>query len=325
MRDVQWAIQRLKVQALRLRVSHPVQKAPRSPNVEPLPGMRPRMVTRVPSFAARACALGSGFLVACGSSPSPVLEPGDARAPDATLTDARADVAIPDPQFNDAGAPDSADGAACNVINIGILGNPGSNSSSNFQVWLTKAGTTVQRILTSASDPLTAPSLAPFNVIVLDHLPRPYTASEGAMVKAFVEAGGGLISMTGYNNTAADWYANPLIGTLGVNYSGPLIDGPVVAFVPHPITVGMSSVTFLGGYAVTTTGASNNQRTPVASLPGGNVAFAIQASAGRAFVWGDEWIEFDSEWNTLPQIKSFWVNIFGWVSPSGCPLVPPPN
>ncbi len=266
-------------------------------------------------------------LAACGtahdSSPAPLPdatpEAGPAANPDAS------DASNTDPAFVDAGGADAADAAACNVINIGILGNPGANASSNFQQWLTKAGTTVQRIQTTANDPLTAQSLAPFNVIVLDHLPRAYGPAEAAVVKAFVEAGGGLVSMTGYVNNNADWYANPLIATLGVNYSGALIDGPVTAFVPHPITQGLTSVTFLGGYAVTTTGASNNTRTPIASLPEGNIAFAVQASAGRAFVWGDEWIEFDSEWNTIPEIKSLWVNIFGWVAPSGCPLVPPPN
>jgi len=39
-------------------------------------------------------------------------------------------------------------------------------------------------------------------------------------------------------------------------------------------------------------------------------------------VWGDEWIEFDSEWTTLPRIKQFWVNIFAWVAPRGCALQP---
>jgi hypothetical protein len=44
--------------------------------------------------------------------------------------------------------------------------------------------------------------------------------------------------------------------------------------------------------------------------------------ACRAFVFGDEWIEFDSEWTTQPQIKQFWVNVFAWVAPQGCALQP---
>ncbi|HSQ67917.1 MAG TPA: hypothetical protein VLM85_32125, partial [Polyangiaceae bacterium] len=42
----------------------------------------------------------------------------------------------------------------------------------------------------------------------------------------------------------------------------------------------------------------------------------------RDFVWGDEWIEFDSQWSTLPEIKQLWVNVFAWVAPQGCPLQP---
>src|SRR5438552_13019685 len=50
--------------------------------------------------------------------------------------------------------------ADCAHLNIGILGNPGSNPSSNFQVWLEARGTTVQRIQTTADVPLTAADLA---------------------------------------------------------------------------------------------------------------------------------------------------------------------
>lgn len=262
-------------------------------------------------------------LVACGSSDDTQMAAFDASSAPDTATAADS---APDPSLKDATAADSSDAAGCNVINIGILGNPGANASSNFQTWLTKAGTTVQRIQTSASDPaLTAQMLAPYNVIILDHLTRDYTAPEGAVVKAFVEAGGGLIAMSGYTGGPSDWYANGLIGTLGMSYGGGLINGPVTTFVPHPITKGLTSVTFNGGFVVSAPGASSYTRTPIASLPAGNVAYAIQAVGGRAFIWGDEWIEFDSEWSTLPEIKTLWVNIFGWVAPTGCPLVPPPN
>jgi hypothetical protein len=31
------------------------------------------------------------------------------------------------------------------------------------------------------------------------------------------------------------------------------------------------------------------------------------------FVWGDEWITFDSQWSSMPMIKTFWVHILGWL------------
>jgi hypothetical protein len=223
------------------------------------------------------------------------------------------------PIFPDASSPDAA---GCNVLNIGIIGNPGSNPSSNFQTWLTKAGTTTTRIQTTANLPFTANDIAPYQVIVLDQLARDYTPTEAAVVKAFVENGGGLISMTGYNGSVTDWRANAMIGLLGVTYGGSLVSGPVTTFVPHPITNGLTSITFAGGYVVSENGPSTNTRTAIGSISAGNVAYAIQAVKGRAFVWGDEWIEFDSEWTTLPEVKKLWVNIFGWVAPGGCPLNP---
>jgi hypothetical protein len=46
--------------------------------------------------------------------------------------------------------------------------------------------------------------------------------------------------------------------------------------------------------------------------------------SGRAFVWGDEWIEFDSEWMAIPQIPQLWVQVFSWLAPkTTCQLNPP--
>ncbi len=96
----------------------------------------------------------------------------------------------------------------------------------------------------------------------------------------------------------------------------------------HPITAGLTSVTFAGGYGIADLGGTASTRTPIAFLPQGTgtvpVGYAVQMGMGHAFVWGDEWIEFDSEWSTLPQIKQLWVQVFGWVSPMNkCALTPP--
>jgi hypothetical protein len=97
----------------------------------------------------------------------------------------------------------------------------------------------------------------------------------------------------------------------------------------HPITQGLTSVTFYGGYAVEDLGGTASTRTPIAFVPnpadGGllSVAYAVQMGSGRAFVWGDEWIQYNSEWSTMAEIKQLWVQIFGWVAPpTGCGLVP---
>jgi hypothetical protein len=228
-------------------------------------------------------------------------------------------------------------GGGCQHLNIGILGNPGSNASSNFQSWLVSAGTSVQRIQTAAPTPtIDASTLKPFDVVILDWLTRDYSAAEASVLAAFVSGGGGLVTMSGYDNvTTDDWHANSLLAPLAVAYTGQLLSPsgaeiPVTDFAPHPITAGLTSVSFKGGYAIADLGGSASTRTPIAFLPDPSgtgtlpVGFAVQMSKGRAFVWGDEWISFDSEWSTIPQIKQLWVQVFAWVSPTNtCPITPP--
>ena len=43
---------------------------------------------------------------------------------------------------------------------------------------------------------------------------------------------------------------------------------------------------------------------------------------GKVFAFGDEWIQFDSEWQQMPEIKQLWVNILGWLSPQSFCTVP---
>ncbi len=266
-------------------------------------------------------ALAAFFLIGCGSQgsfggPDGAADTGVDSASDGAAADGASDGGL---SFGDATAKD---GGGCTTLNIGILGNPGANPSSNFQQWLVSAGTSVTRIETNATDPpLTASRLAPFDVIILDWLARDYAPSEATVLQNRITAGGGLISMSGYDGTTTDFRANVLLAPLSVAYSGGLLNGPVTNFATHPITTGLTSVTFAGGYAVSDLGGSGSTRTPIAFLSS-PVSYAVEMGSGRAFVWGDEWIEFDSQWSTLPQIKQLWVNVFKWIAPQGCALQP---
>jgi hypothetical protein len=217
--------------------------------------------------------------------------------------------------------------AACRPLNIGILGEPGWYSSSDFDPWLLLSGAGVQRIQTTPGEPVTEATLQPFDVVVLDWLVRDYTASEAATFAAWLAAGGGAASMSGYNgHPVDDWHANSLLAPLEIAYAGPLISGPVTDLATHPITAGITSVVFEGGYAISDLGGHASARTPIASLPaaGGdvNVGYAIQMGTGRAFVWGDEWIEFTSNEAIFP--PKLWVQMFAWISPpNACTLTPP--
>jgi hypothetical protein len=215
----------------------------------------------------------------------------------------------------------------CPQVEVGIFGNPGAYDSSNFERWLMRSGANVRRIQTTPGEPVTAATLRPFDVVVLDWLTRDYTAEEAATFAAWVAAGGGVVSMSGYINvTTDDWHANSLLAPLGVAYSGPLISGPVTDLAEHPILAGLTSVVFEGGYAISDLGGDASARTPIAFLPAAGddvtVGYEIQMGTGRAFVWGDEWIEFTSmEAKFSPAL---WVQVFAWLAPpKTCALAPP--
>jgi len=223
--------------------------------------------------------------------------------------------------------PDRDGTGECQTLNIGILGNPGLNGSSNFEQWLTKAGTSVTRIQTTPNEPITSATFAPFDTVVLDYLTRDYTTDEAAIFADWVSAGGGVAAMSGYrDDSTVDWRANTLLAPLGVAFAGDRVWGPAMSFAQHPITQGLSSVTFTGGYPVKDLGGTAGERTALAfvSTPPVPVSFAVSFGSGRAFVWGDEWIEFDSEWAALPQIPELWVQVFAWIAPTTtCTLNPP--
>ena len=262
------------------------------------------------------------LLAACGGS-TPFVNDGGAEAStdaDVDASDAApSDASDSGPTFGDAKVPDAG---GCTTLNIGILGNPGSDTSANFQKWLVAAGTSVTRIETQSTDPpITSGTIAGFDVVILDWLARDYTSNEASVIQARIAAGGGLIAMSGYNGTSTDFRANVLLAPLSVAYTGGLLNGPVTTFATHPITQGLTSVTFNGGYAVGDLGGGSSTRTPIAFIGTPAVAQAIQLGSGRAFVFGDEWIEFDSEWSAMPQIPLLWLQVFNWISPpSRCML-----
>ncbi len=203
-------------------------------------------------------------------------------------------------------------------LRIGILGSAGTFGSSNFTAWLNSKGTVVTRISGDDADNITAAILANYDVIILDALTRTYNESEGQALYDFVEAGGGVMSMTGYGASTPDWdNPNSLLAKFGLAYDGSLYSGPVTMFdESHPIVAGLTSVTFSGGRIITEIeNVTAGTNTTVATLAAGDVGVVQELGAGRVFVWGDEWIEFDSEWSSMPQIPLFWANILGWLAP----------
>lgn len=215
---------------------------------------------------------------------------------------------------------DAAGDGICDCLVIAIVGNAGSNPSSQFVAWLTMQGTSSERIDPALVDDA---SLAPYDIIILDQLTRSYSAAEATAFADWVEAGGGLMSMTGHTSDPgiAQDRPNGILGSFGIVYQGPLLNGPVTDFLPHPISSGLTSVTFAGGFEVAETVA--NTTDIVAQLPAAPIARAREVGSGKVFVWGDEWIEYDSEWSSMPEINQLWVNTLDWLRPAD--LCAPPR
>jgi hypothetical protein len=211
-----------------------------------------------------------------------------------------------------------ADGI-CDCLGVLLLGDPGPRASAQFVAWLESRGTTAQRRVDSSGGPLTAADLLGIDVVILDRLSRDYDAGEVEALQAYVRSGGGLISMTGYDWRGPDaTRPNGIIAGLGARYDASVhLEGSVNDFdAAHPIMAGINAITFEGGYPVVPIDGFDTA--VVARLDGTPVGVAVELGDGRVFVWGDEWIEYDSEWASMPTVPRLWANLLGWLVPKRC-------
>jgi hypothetical protein len=220
---------------------------------------------------------------------------------------------------------------------IGILGAPGANASSNFQAWLEMQGAIVVRIHASPSaPPLRVEELRTFDLVVVDWLQRTYAAEEADTLAGWVREGGGLFVMTGHDSGATANRQVSLLASLGPTYdlracgaceAGEVCDagqcvlnGPAT-LLPSPLTLAedgtstLPPVSFFGGLRVRVPDTMAATFTPFATIGGYVVGAAGPVGLGRAVLFGDEWIEFDSEWSTMPSIPRFWQNGVSWCAP----------
>ena len=213
----------------------------------------------------------------------------------------------------------------CDCLNIALVGNQGANPSAEFQAWLEAQGTQVDRISTNPNELLDKATLNKYDIIVLDYLVRGYTPDEAMTTQTWVEAGGGLMAMTGFTNQqfAAD-RPNSLIKPMGLSYntSKGFFSGPVTQFVAHPITMGLTSISFFGGLYIDIVQDGVGVNKTIMTLPQGPVGVVQERKNGRLFIFGDEWVEFDSEWKNIPQIKQFWVQTLSYLGPKESCQVP---
>jgi len=190
---------------------------------------------------------------------------------------------------------------------------------------------------------LTADLLNQFDIIVVQNvnakLPsdgtggvgRPYSAAEVSALATFVNARGGLMTMTGFSDPTELTNVNALLGAFGLNYGSKQIlqksggtTVPVTTWFAHPTSAGITAVGVDNGYE---SQSGQNLGTIVASQGGYIVGRALESSKGRVFQWGDEWITYNSERTQHPdyQVQLFWLNIIKWLTPANyCQVTIPP-
>ncbi len=253
---------------------------------------------------------------------------GQSAAPDAAAARVVRDAAVPvsETEFlcdgidnNGNGAVDDVDvenDGICDCLKIALIGRPGVLDASSFLDWLNDRGASVERVLPSEGE-FTREFLDQYDVLILDFLQRGYTEAEAEIFKTWIAEGGTAISMTGYSNAETDKQRpNSLMAGLGVAYVRDLVSGPIVDFSSHPVIEGVNSITFKGGFAIQAAEATGDVNNETVGLIGGEiVALAHTRGKGRVLIWGDEWIQFDSEWSSMPAIGQLWVNIFRWLDP----------
>jgi hypothetical protein len=216
------------------------------------------------------------------------------------------------------GQPGTPTATAIGPRAIAILGAPGVYDETAWLTFLRAYPFAVTRVdLISA--PLGDRALVAFDIVILDRLSRIFDADEAATLASWVHRGGSLLALAGYVNNEEDQARqNSLLAALPVRYAPGLIAmGPfryVSDFSAHPTTAGLRSVPFWGGYRVTLTGTCDGPSQTVASLDGDPVAVACQHGAGRVYVWGDEWVEYSSQWASGTDAPRFWQDAMDWLA-----------
>ncbi|WP_437965576.1 hypothetical protein WMF04_38975 [Sorangium sp. So ce260] len=217
---------------------------------------------------------------------------------------------------------DAGGDGVCDCLRIATLGRPGRWGEGDvFESWLN------QRSINGAVDlsdaELTAEELGKYQVIVVQDVSvnrRGYSGPEVEALNDWLSKGGGVMTLIGYDDPDERENVNALLEPLGVGYGEEQIlprEGgstiPITAWSgSHPVLEGIQAVGVDNGYPVVGAG------TTLATGDGHDVLKAVEAGEGRALVWGDEWITYNSEWVDHPdyQVERFWLNAIKWLTPA---------
>jgi hypothetical protein len=260
---------------------------------------------------------------------------------------------------------DGGDGCTCPPLNVAVLGKPGKwganpngDPDTALQDWLNSSSAGTARVDNFTSRvTLTPDFLATYNVIILASLSDDsnvgpwwtYSADEIAAFQAWIENGGGVISLTGYSSGDEMAPSNQLIGFSGITYNSDGVWGSCIDWTicncthsntlsdwvrTDPVIVNLSTGVTLVGYE---NGHSINAPADghvAATMTGMNALVGKLVGNGRVLAYGDEWITYTSQWTgagdpsatdpscqgELPQdkyqIAQFWYNMIHWSQPA---------
>jgi hypothetical protein len=221
----------------------------------------------------------------------------------------------------------------CDCLRIATLGASGVwSGQSVFKDWPNNRGQ--NRVVALADKPLTDELLKPYQVIVvldvatMDGVGNGFTLTphhvfsdqEVAAFERWVRAGGGVMTTIGYRDDKALEVVNVnrLLAPLGMGYSTTKleVDGMIESWVEHPLTAGVHKIFTAhgvepdGSAGLTLAKDSENRAALQATQP-------MAAGDVRVITWGDEWITYDSLWQSSDdqQVEQLWQNMLAWLSP----------
>jgi hypothetical protein len=222
----------------------------------------------------------------------------------------------------------------CDCLKIASLGVGGASSDGQtvFANW--PNARSQNPVMALGDRKLSDALLQPFEVlIVLDvatmdiggngitlHANHAFSDAEVAALQRWVQAGGGMLTTTGYSADEAKEVVNVnrLLTPFGMAYSTKKldVDGYVEDWVDHPITEGVHKIFTANG--VEPDGA---HALTLAKDTAAHVVLQVPDPAttdARVIAWGDEWITYESQWKAQDdqQVERFWLNSLAWLSPS---------
>jgi hypothetical protein len=264
-------------------------------------------------------------------------------------------------------ACDGGDACTCPPFRLAVLGKPGKwganpngDPDTALQDWLNSSSAgTAQVDNFTARTTLTPEFLAQYNVIILASLSEDsnmgpwwnFSGDEIAAFGAWVQNGGGVISLIGYSGDPGEITpVNQLLGFSGITYNADGVWGtctdvqtcncthsntlsewnstdPVVA----QLATGMMYVGYEQGRTIRVPSDGH-----VAATVGGTTPALVGkvVGQGRVLAYGDEWVTYTSQWTGvgnpsandpncsgyLPQDKyqmaQFWYNVIRWAQPT---------